>query len=93
MRCYLKNFLFLDQVTILFSRVAYLCEIISTFRRRCHLKILFSSLLPFCLAEQNHLGNFGRGLYRELSCEFILNLDRWFKRISGLNFAHNARSQ
>ena len=28
--------------------------------------------------ERNRLGNFGRGHYREHSCEIILNLDQWF---------------
>ena len=28
----------------------------------------------FCLAEQNHLCNFGRGCYEEQFCEIILNL-------------------
>ena len=35
---------------------------------------------PSCLAERNHLGNLGRGHYKENFCEMILNLDKWFKR-------------
>ena len=34
---------------------------------------------PFCLGEQNHLGNFGRGNYEAHFYEIILNLDQWFK--------------
>ena len=30
----------------------------------------------FCLMEQNHLSNFGRGHYREHSSEMILKLDQ-----------------
>ena len=35
---------------------------------------------PFCLAERNHLCNFGRGYYEEQFWEIILNLDQWFRR-------------
>ena len=37
---------------------------------------------PFCLAEWNHLCNFGRGQYEEHLCEItcILNRDQWFRR-------------
>ena len=31
--------------------------------------------LPHCLAEQNHLCNFGRSHHEEQLCEIILNLD------------------
>ena len=34
----------------------------------------------FCSSERNHLCNFGRGYQEEQFCEFILNLDEWFKR-------------
>ena len=37
-------------------------------------------LQPFCSAEQNHLFNFGRGYHEEQFCDFILNLDQWFRR-------------
>ena len=30
--------------------------------------------------EQNHLCNFGRGYPKEQFCEFVLNLDLWFRR-------------
>ena len=36
--------------------------------------------MPFCLREQKHLCNFGRGHYERHFCEIILNLDRWFRR-------------
>ena len=36
---------------------------------------------PFCLAERNHLCNFGRGHYGKHSCEIILNLDQWLKEM------------
>ena len=35
---------------------------------------------PSYLAEQNHLGNLGRGHYEEHFCEIILHLDQWFRR-------------
>ena len=35
---------------------------------------------PFCLAELNHLCNFGRRHHEEQFCEIILNSDQWFKR-------------
>ena len=35
---------------------------------------------PFCLAEQNHLCNNGRGNPEEEFCEIILNLDLWYRR-------------
>ena len=35
---------------------------------------------PFCLAERNHLCNFGRGYYEEQLWEIILNLNQWFRR-------------
>ena len=31
---------------------------------------------PLCLAEPNHLSNFGRGHHKEHFCEIILNLDQ-----------------
>ena len=34
----------------------------------------------FCLAEQNHLCNFGRSHREEQFYEIILNLDHWFRR-------------
>ena len=37
-----------------------------------------------CLAERNHLGNFGRGHYENNFCEIILNLDQWLR--SGSRF-------
>ena len=49
--------------------------------RRCCLKV-FSYLelwQPFCLAECNHLCNFGRGYPEEQFYEFILNFGQWFK--------------
>ena len=36
--------------------------------------------LLFCSAERNHLCNFGRVYPEEQFCEFILNLDLWFRR-------------
>ena len=36
---------------------------------------------PFCSAEQNCLGKFGRHHNEEHFCEIILNLDKWFKDI------------
>ena len=33
-------------------------------------------LSPCCLAEWNHLYNFGKGHYEEQFCEIILNLDQ-----------------
>ena len=45
---------------------------------------LSTALVPFCLREQNHLCNFGRGHYERHFCEIILNLDRWFRRKSHL---------
>ena len=35
---------------------------------------------PFCLAEQNHLCNYGRRYQEKQFCEIILNLDQWFRR-------------
>ena len=34
----------------------------------------------FCLAEQNHLCNFGRSHHEQQFCEIILNLYQWFRR-------------
>ena len=34
---------------------------------------------PLCLAEWNHLCNFGRGHHQEHFCEFIINLDQRFR--------------
>ena len=34
---------------------------------------------PFCLAEQNHLYNFGRRHHEEHFCA-ILNFDKWVRR-------------
>ena len=52
---------------------------------------------PLCSAEQNHLGNFGRGHFEEHFCEIILNLDQWFKKRStwrsGVRSAMRAASQ
>ena len=44
--------------------------------------------------EQNHLYNFGRGHYREPSCEIILNLDMCFRRRCCLKekFMHDERT-
>ena len=36
--------------------------------------------LPAFSVKQNHLCNFGGGLYEEQFCEIILNLDQWFRR-------------
>ena len=44
-------------------------------------KIYLELLHPSCSAEQNHLCNFGRGLYREHSCEIILTFDEWFRDV------------
>ena len=35
---------------------------------------------PLCSADQNHLYNFCRRYDEEQLCEFILNLDQWFRR-------------
>ena len=35
---------------------------------------------PLCLADPNHLCNFGRRYHEEQFCEIILNLDQWFRR-------------
>ena len=35
---------------------------------------------PFCSVEWNHFGNFGRRYHEEQFCDFILNLDQWFRR-------------
>ena len=40
----------------------------------------FQLRLPLCSAEQNHLGNFGRGPYEEQLGNIILNLGQWFLR-------------
>ena len=37
---------------------------------------------PFCSAERSHLCSIGRGHYEEPSCEVILKLDQWFRRMS-----------
>ena len=39
---------------------------------------------PFCSAELNHLFNFGRRHHEAQSCEIILNLNRWFRKICHL---------
>ena len=45
----------------------------------------------FCLAECNHLCNFGRGYYEEQFNEIILNLGQWFRsRCSLMNFLYQA---
>ena len=51
------------------------------------LYMLFKDLSSFssaghisCLAELNHLGNFGKGLYVEHLCEIILNLGQQFRK-------------
>ena len=36
--------------------------------------------MPFSLAEQNHLCNFGRNHHEEQFCEIIFNLDQWFRK-------------
>ena len=41
---------------------------------------------PFCSAEQNHLCTFGRGCYEKQFCEFISNLDQWFRRRCRLKY-------
>ena len=33
-----------------------------------------------CLAERNHLVNYGRGHYEKRFCEIILNLNQWFRK-------------
>ena len=43
---------------------------------RCLKSFLFYLWWPFCSVEQNHLSNFGRGLYEEHLCEHILNFDQ-----------------
>ena len=35
---------------------------------------------PSCSVERNNLCNFERGHHGEHSCEFILNLNQWFRR-------------
>ena len=45
---------------------------------------------PFCLGEQNHLCNFGRGFYEEQFCEIILNLGQWFRRCCLKDFLSGA---
>ena len=35
---------------------------------------------PFCLAERNHLCNFGRWSQEKQFFEIILNLGQWFRR-------------
>ena len=35
---------------------------------------------PLCSADQNYLCNFDRG-HEEHFCDFILNLDQWFRGI------------
>ena len=35
---------------------------------------------PLCLAERNHLCNFGRRHHEEQFGEIILKLDQWFRR-------------
>ena len=45
---------------------------------------------PFCSMEQNLLCNFGRGHYEEQFCEFILNLDQWFRRCRFKDFLSGA---
>ena len=40
--------------------------------------------LPFCLAEQNQLCNFGRWHHEEQFCEIILKLDQLFRMICHL---------
>ena len=42
--------------------------------------VLSRVLAVFCLAEQNHLCNFGRGHHEEKFCEIILNLDQQLRR-------------
>ena len=37
---------------------------------------------PFCLADRNHLCNFGRMYNEKQFCEIILNLDQWLRRKS-----------
>ena len=40
---------------------------------------------PFCLAQRNHLSNFGKG-----HCEIILNLAQWFRRCHLKDFLSRA---
>ena len=37
-------------------------------------------MAAFCLAERNHLGNFGRGSPKEHSCEIISKFIQWPRR-------------
>ena len=54
-------------------------------------KILFKDIFylelwqPFCLADRNHLRNFGRRNHEKQFCEFLLNFDQWFRRKCILN--------
>ena len=40
--------------------------------------------MALLLAEQNYLCNLCKGHHKKQFCEIILNLDRWFSRISCL---------
>ena len=42
-------------------------------------KVYYFQLRSFCSAEQNRLGNFGRGPQKEHLCKFVLNLGLWFR--------------
>ena len=45
------------------------------------LKLFLSRALgPSFLARKSHLGNVGRGHFKQHICEIILNLDQWFDR-------------
>ena len=48
------------------------------FKGNCYLELW----QPFCSIEWNHLCSFGRGYYKEIFCEIILNLGLWFRRRS-----------
>ena len=39
---------------------------------------------PLCLAEPNHLSNYGRRHHEEQFCQIILNLELWFRRLCHL---------
>ena len=60
-----------------------LCEIIliqMLFKDISYLELL----RPLCLAEGNHLCNFGRRHQKNKFCETSLNLAQWFRRKSSL---------
>ena len=71
LRCCLKIFLFLALAAILSSERNEFGPVEGPD------VILRYSL---CLAAQNGFFNFGRGHYEELFCDFLFNLDWWFRR-------------